>query len=83
MRRQYLHGPSDELLCHSQHVRILDQFKQVFPQLLLVLSDFSQLNLELLQLLLKEHSSYLGLRVSSDGSSDNIFFTGHQNQRRS
>lgn len=58
VRRQYLHVPPHELLCHSQHVRVLDQFQQVLPQLLLVLSDFSQLDLELLQLLLEEQSSH-------------------------
>lgn len=57
-RRQYLHVPPHELLRHSQHVRILDQFQQVLPQLLLVLRDFSQLDLELLQLLLEEQSSH-------------------------
>ena len=50
---QYLHIALDKGLGHSQHVGVLNQLQQVLPQLLLVLSDLSQLNLQLLQLLLK------------------------------
>lgn len=49
----YLHIPSDEGLCDPKHVGILHQFQQVLPQLLLVLGDFSELHLELLQLFLQ------------------------------
>lgn len=49
----YLHIPFEEGLCDPQHVGILHQFKQVLPQLLLVLGDFSELHLKLLQLFLK------------------------------
>lgn len=80
--RQYLHVSFNEGFCHSEHVSVLDQFKQVFPQFLLVLSDFSQLNLQLLQLLLKQSSSYLKRWASSKCSSNHLFI-GHQNQRRS
>lgn len=67
----YLHVPSHEGLRHPQHVRVLDQFQQVLPQLLLVLRDLSQLHLELLQLLLKQDGSSwspsLGLTASRPG----------------
>lgn len=52
----YFHVPPDEGLRDPQHVGVLHQFQQVLPQLLLVLGDFSQLHLELLQLLLQQHS---------------------------
>lgn len=52
----YFHVPPDEGLRDPQHVGVLHQLQQVLPQLLLVLGDFSQLYLELLQLLLQQHS---------------------------
>lgn len=55
---QYLHVPFNEGFCHPEHVSVLDQLQQVFPQLLLVLGDFSQLNLQLLQLLLRQEGSW-------------------------
>lgn len=49
----YLHIPFEEGLRDPQHVGILHQFQQVLSQLLLVLGDFSELHLELLQLFLQ------------------------------
>lgn len=70
---QYLHVSFNEGFCHSEHVSVLNQFQQVFPQLLLVLGDFSQLNLQLLQLLLKPKGSYLRGQVHSKYGSQKFF----------
>lgn len=73
MGGQYLHVPFNEGFCHSEHVSVLNQFKQVLPQLLLILGDFSQLNLQLLQLLLKRKGGYSRGQVHSEESSQNFF----------
>lgn len=49
----HLHVPFEEGLSDPQHVGILHQFQQVLPQFLLVLGDFSELHLQLLQLFLQ------------------------------
>lgn len=52
MLQDYLSCSPDKRLCDIQHVRVLREFNQVFPQLLLVFIYFSQFCLQLLQLFL-------------------------------